>query len=97
GGEQERVCDGQHIADVIRDDVVRELVCRRLRGGLDQIDGAVRGGHKPCCPVGDGYPSRVSCPIDMLPPGFFRQGAAQLPPPRQPLESLPSTTVTSAL
>src|SRR5687767_5245770 len=45
GGEQEGVRDGQHVADVVRDDVVRELVGGRLRGHIDQLDGAIGGSH----------------------------------------------------
>ena len=45
GGQQEGVRDRQHVADVVRDDVVRELVGGRLRGGGDELDRAVSGGH----------------------------------------------------
>src|SRR5687767_11519190 len=45
GGEQEGVRDGQHIADVVCDDVVRELVGGRLSGGGDELERAVSGGH----------------------------------------------------
>lgn len=45
-GQQEGVCDRQHVADVVRNDVVREPVGGRLSGGVDELDGAVRGGHK---------------------------------------------------
>ena len=45
GGQQEGVRDRQHVADVVGDDVVRELVGGRLCGGVDELDGAVSGGH----------------------------------------------------
>src|SRR5690606_37814702 len=45
GREQERVGDGQHVTDVVGDDVVRELVGGRLGGGGDELEGTVGCGH----------------------------------------------------
>ena len=46
----------EHVADVVGDDVVRELVGGGLCGGAGQLDGTVSGGH------GSGFPVGVWCP-----------------------------------